>query len=161
MVSVAIPPFLVGALAQPIGADFDFTASDVGLGIAAYYFVSGVLSPLAGRFVAAIGVTRSLHLAYAGSTLGLVWIALATSAGHIAVVLALLGLPNSVVQPASNQVQLLRAAVSGRPGRRLPTQPPSRYAPRSGGPCEWRPGCGCCKDRPAGFSDGCSASMAG
>ena len=104
MVSVAIPPFLVGALAQPIGSDFDFTASDLGLAIAAYYLVSGVLSPLAGRLVAAIGVTRSLHLACAGSTVGLAWIALAPSAGQITVVLGLLGLPNSVVQPASNQV---------------------------------------------------------
>lgn len=104
MVSAAIPPFLVGTLSLQIAADFEFSASDVALGIAAYYLVSGVLSPGGGRVVAALGVTPALHLACASSTVGLGAIALASSAGQVMVALALLGVPNSLVQPASNQV---------------------------------------------------------
>ncbi|MBM7517074.1 MFS transporter [Nocardioides nitrophenolicus] len=104
IVSAAIPPFLVGALAPLIARDMSFGASAVGIGIAAYYLVSGVLSPLGGWTVGRIGVVLSLRLTCAMTTVGLLAIAAAGSAAHIVVVLGILGLPNSVVQPAANAV---------------------------------------------------------
>lgn len=104
MVSAAIPPFLVGALSLQMGREIDLTAGDVGIAVAAYYLVSGVLSPVAGRVVATLGVAPALHAACALSTAGLASIALAGSPGQIVITLGLLGVPNSVVQPASNEV---------------------------------------------------------
>ncbi len=102
IVMAAIPPFLVGALSPLIARDLPFGASDVGVSIAAYYFVSGVLSPLGGRAVARIGIARALRLSCAITAVGLVAIAAAGDAMHIAVALGVLGVPNCVVQPAAN-----------------------------------------------------------
>lgn len=104
MVSVAVAPFIVGALSIQIGSSLEFTASDVALAVAAYYLTSAVFSPVGGTVVAALGPARALRLACAGSTAGLVMIATASSTRAIVVALALLGLPNSLVQPASNQI---------------------------------------------------------
>lgn len=104
IVSAAIPPFLVGALAPLIARDMPFGAGDLGLAIAAYYLVSGLLSPTGGWIVERIGVRWSLRLSCGITTVGLVAIAAAESAVHIAVALAFLGLPNSAVQPAANAV---------------------------------------------------------
>lgn len=104
MVSASIAPFLVGSISVQIGRDISFTPADLGLAVAGYYLVSAVLSPFAGRFVAVLGPAASLRLASAGSTLGLVMVALAGSAGWILIALTLLGVPNSLVQPSSNQV---------------------------------------------------------
>lgn len=104
MVSASVGPFLVGSISVQIGRDISFTPADVGLAVAGYYLVSAVLSPFAGRFVAALGPATSLRLASAGSTVGLVMIALAPSSEWILVALTLLGMPNSLVQPSSNQV---------------------------------------------------------
>lgn len=104
MVSASIAPFLVGSISVQIGRTISFTPADVGLAVAGYYLVSAVLSPFAGRLVAAAGPVVSLRLASAGSTIGLVMIALAGSSEWILVALTLLGVPNSLVQPSSNQV---------------------------------------------------------
>lgn len=104
MVSASVAPFLVGSISVQIGRTIDFTPADVGLAVAGFYLVSATLSPFAGRLVAATGPATALRLAAAGSTLGLTAIALAGSAGAIMVALLLLGIPNSLVQPASNQV---------------------------------------------------------
>lgn len=104
MVSASIAPFLVGSISVQIGRDINFTPADVGLAVAGYYLVSAMLSPFAGRMVAALGPAATLRLASAGSTAGVVMIALAGSAEWILVALTLLGAPNSLVQPSSNQV---------------------------------------------------------
>jgi predicted MFS family arabinose efflux permease len=104
IVCAAIPPFLVGALAPLIGDDMPFSATQVGVSIAAYYLVSGVLSPLGGRAVDRIGVVRALRLSCAITTVGLLTIAMAGDAVHVTVALGVLGIPNSVVQPAANAV---------------------------------------------------------
>lgn len=104
IVCAAIPPFLVGALAPLIGDDMPLSATQVGVAIAAYYLVSGVLSPLGGRAVDRIGVVRALRLSCAITTAGLLAIALAGEALHLAIALGVLGVPNSVVQPAANAV---------------------------------------------------------
>jgi len=104
IVSAALPPFLVGALAPRIATDLPFDTSEVGLAVAAYYAASGVLSPLGGRIVELIGVTAALRLTAAISAIGLAAIAVATQTIHVFLVLALLGLPNSLAQPASNNI---------------------------------------------------------
>ncbi|RKN27429.1 MFS transporter [Streptomyces radicis] len=104
MVSASVAPFLVGSLSIQIGESIRFTPTDVGIAVAAYYVVSAALSPLAGQVVTTLGPTASLRLASAGSTLSLVLVAVADSAATVIVALALLGAPNSLVQPSSNQV---------------------------------------------------------
>jgi len=103
-VSVAIAPFLVGALAPRIDADISLSTRDVGIAMAGYYLVSGVLSPIGGRVVDALGTAAALRWACALSTVGLVVIAAAGRTSTIVVVLTLLGVPNSVVQPGCNHL---------------------------------------------------------
>ena len=127
IVCAAIPPFLVGALAPLIGDDLPFRATDVGISIAAYYLVSGLLSPLGGRLVHRIGVVSALRLSCLTTTVGLLGIAVATEALHITLALALLGIPNSVVQPAANaalaevRTPRLQALVFGTVQASIPT----------------------------------------
>jgi len=104
MVSVAFAPFLVGTLSVQIGRSFAFAARDLAVAVAGYYLVSAALSPAGGRVVAAIGAGRALRLACLGSTAGLALAASAQSAATLIVALSLLGVPNALVQPASNQV---------------------------------------------------------
>lgn len=104
MVSVAVAPFLVGALSIQIGATLEFTARDLALAVGAYYLTSAVFSPVGGRVVASLGPALALRLACAGSTAGLVMIATAGSTTTVVGALALLGLPNSLVQPSSNEM---------------------------------------------------------
>lgn len=127
IVSAAIPPFLVGALAPLMADDMRFTVTDVGVAIAAYYLVSGVLSPLGGRVVGLIGVAWSLRLSCAITSAGLVAIGLAGDAIQVTIALALLGVPNSVVQPAANaalaevRAPRLQAVVFGTVQASIPT----------------------------------------
>jgi MFS family permease len=104
LITVSVPPFLVGTLAIQMGRGMSFGAADVATAVAGYYAVSAVLSPFSGRFVAWCGPIVALRLAALGSSLGLS--AVAVASGPLAVVLALtfVGVPNSLVQPASNQV---------------------------------------------------------
>lgn len=102
IVSAAIPPFLIGALAPLIGRDMPLDATGVGLAIAAYYLVSGLLSPLGGRAVDRIGVVMALRMSCGITALGLLAVASASAPVHLIVVLGVLGLPNSLVQPAAN-----------------------------------------------------------
>ena len=104
MVSVAIAPFLVGTLSVQISTSFEFAARDLALAVAGYYLVSAVLSPAGGRMVGAIGAVRALRLACLGSTAGLALAAFAQSATTVVIALVVLGVPNALVQPASNQV---------------------------------------------------------
>jgi len=104
MVSVAIPPFLIGTLSVQISTSFEFAPRDLALAVACYYFVSAVLSPAGGRLVRALGAVRALRLASLGSTAGLALAATAQSATTVVIALAVLGAPNALVQPASNQV---------------------------------------------------------
>lgn len=104
IVCAAIPPFLVGALAPRLAADFIFDTARLGLAVAGYYLVSGVLSPLGGRLVDRLGPTLTFRVAAATTTVGLLAIAAAQSAMHVGIALTLLGLPNSLVQPAANRM---------------------------------------------------------
>ncbi len=104
LVSVSVPPFLVGTLAIQMGRTMAFGAADVAAAVAGYYALSALLSPFSGRFVAWCGPVVALRLAAAGSATGLVGIALAGDAAGVVVALTLIGVPNSLVQPASNQV---------------------------------------------------------
>lgn len=104
LVAVSVPPFLVGTLAIQMGRTMAFGAADVATAVAGYYAVSALLSPFSGRFVAWCGPRVALRLAALGSALGLVGIALAGDAAGVVVALTCIGVPNSLVQPASNQI---------------------------------------------------------
>lgn len=104
MVSAAIPPFAVGAVAVQVNRSIAFSAADLGIGVAAYYLVSAVLSPTGGSLVVRFGPVACMRAATAAATLGIAAIATAQSGLTIVVALALLGVPNAVVQPCANQV---------------------------------------------------------
>lgn len=104
VVCSVIPPFLVGALAPQIRSDLPFHTGHLGLALSACYTVTAVLSPVAGWFVGRVGARRSLRLACGLTTLGLVGISSATRAEHVILALALVGIPNALTQPASNDV---------------------------------------------------------
>lgn len=104
MISASLPPFVVGTLSIQIGQDIDFVVADLGLAVATYYLVSALLSPFGGRVVVALGPILALRLTAAGSSVGLAIVGLAGSAPIIILALAFLGIPNSFVQPASNQL---------------------------------------------------------
>ncbi|MDQ6522531.1 MFS transporter [Nocardioides sp. LHD-245] len=104
LVAVSVPPFLVGTLAIQMGRTMAFGAGDVATAVAGYYAVSALLSPFSGRFVAWCGPLVALRLAALGSMLGLVGVALAGDAAAVVIALTLIGIPNSLVQPASNQI---------------------------------------------------------
>lgn len=104
LVAVSVPPFLVGTLAIQMGRTMAFGAGDVAAAVAGYYAVSALLSPFSGRFVAWCGPLVALRLAVLGSMLGLVGVALARDAGSVVAALTFIGIPNSLVQPASNQI---------------------------------------------------------
>lgn len=104
MISVSVPPFLVGTLAIQIGVSMSFTAGQLGAAVAGYYVVSSAVSPVGGRLVERLGPPRALRVACLGATLGLAGIASAPNAATIVVFLSLLGLPNALMQPAANQI---------------------------------------------------------
>ncbi|MFJ9313835.1 MFS transporter [Pimelobacter simplex] len=104
LVAVSVPPFLVGTLAIQMGRTMAFGAADVATAVAGYYAVSALLSPFSGRFVAWCGPQVALRLAALGSAAGLAGVALADGAAGVVLALTFIGVPNSLVQPASNQI---------------------------------------------------------
>ena len=104
VVSVVVPPMLVGALATRIGEDLPFGTRELGLALAVCFLITSALSPLGGRVVARLGAEMSLRLAGVMTTVGLVGIAAATRAEHLVLALAFIGVPNALTQPSSNEM---------------------------------------------------------
>lgn len=104
VVSVVVPPMLVGALATRIGQDLHFGTRELGIALAVCFLVTSALSPLGGRVVARLGAEASLRLAGVMTTGGLVGIATATRAEHLVLALAFIGIPNALTQPSSNEM---------------------------------------------------------
>lgn len=104
MISAAVPPFAVGAVAVQVDRTISFPAADLGIGVAAYYLVSAILSPTGGWLAVRFGPVACMRVATAAATVGIAVIATAQSGSTIVLALALLGLPNAVIQPCANQV---------------------------------------------------------
>jgi len=104
MVSAAVPPFLVAVLAVQIDRDIGFSTVQLGGGVAAYFFVSALGSPWAGRLVARYGAARPLRVATLTCTAGLLSVAAAPAGWTVVVSLALLGAANAASQPAATHV---------------------------------------------------------
>ncbi|WP_235735363.1 MFS transporter [Nocardioides alcanivorans] len=104
VVTVSVPPFLVGALTARIGQDLEFGTRELGIALAGCYTVTAALSPVAGRLVARIGAGTSLRIACLMTTAGLVGIATATSALQLILSVAFVGIPNALTQPSSNEL---------------------------------------------------------
>jgi MFS family permease len=103
-VSAAVPPFLVGALAPRLDGDMPFGAAQVATAMAVCFTVAGVLSPLAGRLVARLGVAWSARTACALATVGLLGISAAVAVWQVMVALVVVALANALSQPTSNQL---------------------------------------------------------
>ena len=106
VVSAAVPPFLVGALAPEIRGQIRFGTAQVGLAMAVCYSVAGALSPLGGRLVHRLGSDWSGRLTCALATVGSLVITVAGSLSHILTGLVVVGAANALSQPTSNQMLL-------------------------------------------------------
>lgn len=104
MISVAAPPFLVAVLAVPIGRTLGLSTAQLGAGIAGYFLVSAVMSPVIGRNVVRWGAPGVLRVSCALVTVCLCLIAVAPDAVTIVVLLAVVGVPNAAAQPAATHV---------------------------------------------------------
>ena len=102
MVSAAIPPFLVGSLSIAMADDVGFSVAALGTAVSASYVVSALLSPVAGRLVQRLGAVPALRLTCGLTTLGLTILVFAGSRPAVLIALAVLGVPNALIQPASN-----------------------------------------------------------
>lgn len=101
-VTGVLPAFLVGALAVQIRAELDVGLGLLGVATATMFVVSGVLGRAAGRWVQRLGARTGTVLAAGLSTLSLVVLGVAQSAGMLVGAMALAGVANSVAQPSAN-----------------------------------------------------------
>jgi MFS family permease len=104
MVAAALPPLLVGSLSSTMADDLGTSAAGIGALVSASYLAAAVLSPIGGRVVQRIGPAAALRLLCAVGTCGLVLLATASGRPVTLSALLLLGVPNALVQPASNGV---------------------------------------------------------
>lgn len=105
MTIVALPVFLVGALAVLIRAELGFSETALGLLASAYYLVSAVSSTPGGRAVNRLGGRRAIAVAGVISTTSMLGIAvLGTSYAVILAFMCLAGVANGFALPATNLV---------------------------------------------------------
>jgi MFS family permease len=99
---VAVPLFFVSGLAVQIGSDLHLDPRSLGLAVSTYFAATALSTATLGRVVQRVGARRGLIAAIVVSSLVLLGIAVAGSVLHIAVLLAVGGLANGTVHPASN-----------------------------------------------------------
>ncbi|WP_159499010.1 MFS transporter [Microbacterium sp. 18062] len=111
MLVAAWPPFLVAVLApsmSAIGVDVALVAG----GVAVFFALAAVLSPLGGRMVGRVGPQCALRLVAGGSAAICGCLAFAGDGTAVLVALGAVGALNCIVQPATNA--LIRAGVPVR-----------------------------------------------
>ena len=99
-----LAPFLVGTLSVLMRRDFAIGPRDIGIAVGAFFTVAGLAARVLGRTVERIGSARSILVATAVSTTGLLVIA---GANHWLVVvfgLVLGGIASAMIHPATAQL---------------------------------------------------------
>ncbi len=105
---------LVGVLAPYLREDVGLSASQVGIMVTVFAFTSGVFSWPAGSLTDTIGARRALLLVFLGSAVAMLILAAAFTYLWLIVAMAVAGLANSAVNPATNRA----IADSVAPGQR-------------------------------------------
>jgi MFS family permease len=98
-----IPPFLLGALAVPIGRELGFTEARLGLAVSVFFLAGALGSVHAGRLAQRSGSRRGMAVsAWAAAALLVLLAVAARSWWSLLVCLALAGLVNAFAQPAAD-----------------------------------------------------------
>jgi MFS family permease len=114
-----IPSFMVGGVAVLVREDLGFSESRLGIAISMFYATSALAAVAGGRLSERLGGIPALRVGVVVSTISLLGIAALTrSWGHLLVWLAIAGLGNAVLQPATN-LAIARAIPLGRQGLAL------------------------------------------
>ncbi|MCA9826112.1 MAG: MFS transporter [Dehalococcoidia bacterium] len=111
----SLPVFLTGALSVQLRADLGFSASLLGVAVAAYFAVSAVSSAYMGHAAQRIGLYRSMGIAAALACGSMLVAAAAFNYASLVVATSLAGLSNALAQPAANGV-IIRDVPEGRRG---------------------------------------------
>jgi predicted MFS family arabinose efflux permease len=101
-VAAPLPPFLVGALGVEVRRDLHLSTTALGIAVTAFFFTTAALSPVTGRLADRAGWLRPLRYGSAGTTLALLALAVTSSVVWLVAALALAGVANSIVVPATN-----------------------------------------------------------
>jgi MFS family permease len=109
-----LPSFVFGGIAVLARQELGFSESRLGFAISTFFVVSAAASVLGGRLSERLGGIRALRVGVAVSTVSLLGAAVASSAWiHLVWWLALGGLANAILQPATN-LAIARAVPRGR-----------------------------------------------
>jgi MFS family permease len=109
-----LPSFVLGGVAVLARRELDFSESRLGFAISTYFVVSAAASVMGGRLSERLGGIRALRVGVAISTVSLIGAATAAHAWiHLVGWLALGGLANAILQPATN-LAIARAVPRGR-----------------------------------------------
>lgn len=113
MVSASLTQFLLGALGPFLLAEFRLGPSALGLLTACYYLVAAGLSPLMGRWVAALGGFGGLLLSVGLGAAGTALLAGSTALGWLVAGLLIAGGAAAAANPATNLVIVAMPAPHG------------------------------------------------
>jgi MFS family permease len=111
-----LPAFLTGALAVQVRGDLRFSATGLGIAMAAFFVASASGSAVLGHLVERIGWRAGMLLGVAGSAVSLLGVAaVAGTWGALVALLVVGGFGNAIAQPAAN-LALTRAIDRERQG---------------------------------------------
>lgn len=98
-----LPVFLTGALGVQLDTGLHIKATDIGIGVAAFFASSALCSVTAGRLAERVGAMKMMRIAALFAMLCMTGLGLLTHAlWNLAALLALGGLSNGAMQPAVN-----------------------------------------------------------
>lgn len=98
-----LPVFLTGALSVQLGAGLHIKATDIGIGVAAFFASSALCSVTAGRLAERVGALKMMRFAALVAMISMTGLGLLTHAlWNLAALLALGGVSNGAMQPAAN-----------------------------------------------------------
>jgi MFS family permease len=100
--SAVLPVFLVGALAVQVRADLGFTASGLGMTVAAFFGAASLGSTPGGRIAERLGPAAAMRVAAGLAALSLALLAVCGSFLALLGCLVVGGLSNALAQPATN-----------------------------------------------------------
>lgn len=111
-----LPVFLVGSLAPQLANEFGYGPKGIGLTVGCFYIASSTSSIALGRFADRIGWRRSIRIGAWGCVVSLLGLgAVSSSLLTVALLLAVAGLSNALIQPAVNLL-LARSVTPRRKG---------------------------------------------
>lgn len=103
-IAAATPGFTTGALTGPITAALGVSTAAFGLALACFFAFTALGSPFSARLAERVGAAPQLALSGVVAGAAMVGLGFTSSVAALALLLALSGLANSLVQPAAGRV---------------------------------------------------------